>query len=45
MLWYIALLSLGLSKLCKVAYGKAAMWLFGIWAGLVAVMILPGWGR
>jgi len=45
MLWYIALLSLGLSKFCRVAFGKAAIWLFGIWAGLVAVMILPGWGR
>jgi len=45
MFWYIALLSLGLAKLCRVAYGKAAIWLFGIWAVLVAVMVLPGWGR
>lgn len=45
MLWYIALLSLGLAKLCRVAYGKAAIGLFGVWAVLVAVMVLPGWGR
>jgi hypothetical protein len=45
MLWYLALLSLGLAKLCRVAFGKAAIWLFGVWAVLVAVMVLPGWGR
>jgi len=45
MLWYIALLSLGLAKLCRVAFGKAAIWLFGVWAALVAVIVLPGWGR
>jgi len=42
---YIALLSLGLAKLGRVAYGKAAFWLFGVWAVLVSAMILPGWGR
>ena len=45
MLWYLALLSLGLAKLCRVTFGKAAMWLFGVWAVMVAVMVLPGWGR
>jgi len=45
MLWYIALLSLGLAKVSRVPFGKAACWLFGIWAVLVAAMILPGWGR
>ena len=45
MLWYIALLSLGLAKLGRVAYGRAAFWLFGVWAVLVAAMVLPGWGR
>ena len=45
MLWYIALLSLGLAKLCQTAFGKAAIWLLGLWAALVAVMVLPGWGR
>lgn len=45
MLWYLALLSLGLAKLCRVGYAKAAVWLFGIWAALVAVIVLPGWGR
>jgi hypothetical protein len=45
MLWYIALLSLGLAKLCRVAFGKAAIWLFGVWAVFVAVIVLPGWGR
>ena len=45
MLWYIALLSLGLAKLCQTAFGKAAIWLFGLWAALVAVIVLPGWGR
>jgi len=45
MLWYLALLSLGLAKLCRVPYGKAAKWLFGVWAVLVAVIVLPGWGR
>ena len=45
MLWYIALLSLGLAKLSQTAFGKAAIWLFGLWAALVAAMVLPGWGR
>ncbi len=45
MLWYIALLSLGLAKLCRVAYGKTAAWLFGLWAALVAAIVLPWWGR
>jgi len=45
MLWYIALLSLGLAKVSRVAFGKAACWLFGVWAVLVAAMVLPGWGR
>jgi len=45
MLWYLALLSLGLAKLCRVPFGKAAIWLFGIWAAWVAVIVLPGWGR
>ena len=45
MLWYLALLSFGLAKLCRVAFGKAALWLFGVWAVLVAVIVLPGWGR
>ena len=45
MVWYIALLSLGLAKLGRVAYGGAAFWLFGVWAVLVAAMVLPGWGR
>jgi hypothetical protein len=45
LLWYIALLSLGLAKLCQTAFGKTAIWLFGLWAALVAVMVLPGWGR
>jgi len=36
-LWYIAVLALGLSKLSRVSYGKAAVWLFGIWAALVAI--------
>jgi hypothetical protein len=45
LLWYIALLSLGLAKLCQTAFGKTAIWLFGLWAALVAVIVLPGWGR
>jgi hypothetical protein len=45
MIWYIALLSLGLAKLCQTGFGKAAIWLFGLWAALVAVIVLPGWGR
>ncbi len=45
MLWYLALLSLGLAKLSQVSYGKTACWLFGLWGLIVAVMILPAWGR
>jgi Yip1-like protein len=45
MVWYIALLSLGLAKLCRVAFGKAAIWLYCVWAALVSAIVLPGWGR
>jgi hypothetical protein len=45
MLWYLALLSLGLAKLSGVSFAKAAFWLYGIWAVFVAVAVLPGWGR
>jgi Yip1 domain len=45
MLWYLAVLALGLAKLGDVSYGKAAAWLFGIWGSLVLLSTLPGWGR
>ena len=45
MLWYLAVLALGLAKLSRVSCGKAAVWLFGIWAILVLAFTLPGWGR
>jgi hypothetical protein len=45
MLWYIAVLSLGLAKLSGASFAKAAFWLYGIWAVFVAVSVLPGWGR
>jgi hypothetical protein len=46
-MWYIGVLALGLCKLSGVSYAKAASWLFGIWAVLVAVftLIIPSWGR
>jgi hypothetical protein len=39
-IWYIGVLALGLSKLGRVSYGNAAVWLFGIWATLVALFTL-----
>ena len=44
-LWYIGVLSLGLAKLSRASFGKAATWLFAIWAVLVLALTLPGWGR
>jgi hypothetical protein len=45
MLWYLAVLALGLARLSRVSFSKAAAWLFCIWAGFVALAVLPGWGR
>jgi len=45
MLWYIAVVSLGLEKVGGVSFGRAALWLYGVGAVLVAAAVLPGWGR
>lgn len=45
MLWYLAVLALGLARLSRVSFGKAAVCLFFIWAAFVALAVLPGWGR
>ena len=44
-LWYVAVMALGLSRLSRVSWGRAALWAFGIWAAVVALVVLPGWGR
>ncbi len=45
MLWYVAVMALGLARLSGASFAKAASWLYGIWAVFVAVAVLPGWGR
>jgi hypothetical protein len=42
--WYIAVLALGLSKLSGMSYGKAALWLFGLWAGFRLLVVFTGMG-
>ncbi len=44
-LWYVGVLALGLAKLSGVSFARAAWWAFGIWAAIVALAVLPGWGR
>lgn len=46
--WYIAVLGVGLAKLSGVAFGKAALWLYGLWGlsrlGMIATgMARSGW--
>ncbi len=36
--WVLAIRTIGLTRLTGVGFGKAAVWVFGIWAGLTAVM-------
>jgi hypothetical protein len=44
-LWHVAVMALGLSRLSGVSWGRAAAWAFGIWALIVALAVLPGWGQ
>jgi len=43
-LWYIGVLSLGLSKLTGKLFTTAALWLYGVWLVLRAGIILSGLG-
>jgi len=43
--WYLAIASLGLSKLCNVKFIKPALWLFGLWAVFTFGVILIFGGR
>lgn len=36
--WALAVWSLGLARLCGVAYAKAAAWVFGLWAGITGLL-------
>jgi hypothetical protein len=38
--WWLAVLSLGLSKVASIHYAKTAMWAFGLWYGFRAAAIL-----
>jgi Yip1-like protein len=42
-IWWLAVLSLGLSKAASIGYGKAALWIFGIWFGfrVAATLLTP----
>ena len=41
-LWYVGVLAIGLARLSAVSFGKAALWLYGLWLVLRAVMIFAG---
>ena len=43
-IWYVAVMALGLARLSGVRWGRAAAWAFGIWAVVVVLVVLPGWG-
>ena len=43
-LWYVGVLSVGLSKLTGKPFLTAALWLYGIWAVLRAGIIFSGLG-
>ena len=38
--WWVAILSLGLSKVASIHYAKAALWIFGLWYGFRVALIL-----
>jgi len=38
-LWALAVKSVGLARLCGVSFGRAAAWVFGIWAAYTAFFI------
>jgi VIT1/CCC1 family predicted Fe2+/Mn2+ transporter len=44
-IWYAAVLAVGLSKVSGASFRKAALWTFGLWAILVALIVVPRWGR
>jgi len=45
MLWYVAVVALALAKLSGASFGRSAAWLFTIWAAIVLLFTVPGWGR
>ena len=40
MIWYIAVLAMGLARLSTAPFWKAAVWLYGLWYGVWAVFAL-----
>lgn len=43
LLWTLILRSLGLARFCRVSFGKAAVWVFGMWATYTALLF--GFGQ
>lgn len=43
-LWYVGVLAMGLARLSRASFGRAACWLYGLWAGSRLLVILSGWG-
>jgi hypothetical protein len=39
-LWYIGVLALGMARLSRASFGKAAVWLYGLWYGIWALFAL-----
>jgi VIT1/CCC1 family predicted Fe2+/Mn2+ transporter len=37
--WLLAVRSIGLARLSGASFGKAAAWMFGIWAAFTALMV------
>jgi hypothetical protein len=37
--WLLAVRSIGLARLSGASFGKAAVWVFGIWAALTGLML------
>jgi type IV secretory pathway VirB2 component (pilin) len=38
-LWWLAVLSIGLAKLGRSTFGRAAVWIFGIYIVLMAILV------
>ena len=37
--WFLAVVAIGLARLCTVSFGRAIVWVLGIWAGCTALKI------
>jgi len=38
-LWFLAVAAIGLGRLCSVSFGRAILWVAGIWAGITGLRI------